>query len=145
MNKRKCPFTQEMGPDRLRTAQPWCLMIFWLCTEFQMYCFTSFKIPNIVVCISIACSNGYGFIAVRLQVHSLAYKRYRSKKTRQLPIIYTPGTLSAVHAPAALFATPQTHAVLRHSPQKSLSFRLILKGFREAQTPCSQMLQPRWN
>lgn len=82
MNKRKCHFPQEMGPDRLKTAQPWCLMIFWLCTAFQMYHFTSFRIPNIVVCISITCSNGYSFIEVQLQVCSLAYKR-RLKAKRQ--------------------------------------------------------------
>lgn len=145
MNKRKCYFPQEMGPDRLKIAQPWCLMIFWLCTAFQIHCFTSFRIPNMVVCISIACSNGYGFIRVGLQVCSLAYKTFKSKKTRQLPIICTSGTLSAVHVPAALLVTPQTHAILKSSPQKPLSFRLILTGFREAQTSYSQMLQPRWN
>lgn len=70
-----------MGPDRLKTAQPLSLMIFWLCTAFQMHWFPSFRIPNIAVCISMACSNGYGFIVVQLQVCSLAYKRLKSSKT----------------------------------------------------------------
>lgn len=77
-----------MGPDRLKTAQPWCLMIFWLYTAFQMYCFTSFRIPKIVVCISIARSNGYGFIAVWLQVCSLAYKRHLKAKRQDRCLSY---------------------------------------------------------
>lgn len=131
-----------MGPDRLKTAQPWYLTIFWLCTAFQMYCFTSSRIPNRVVCTSIACSNGYGFIAVWLQVCFLAHKRHF--KARKISV-YHMHTSSAVHVPAALLVTPQAHTILKNSPQKSVSFGLILTGFREAQRSCSQMLQPRWN
>jgi len=51
-------------------------MIFWLCTAFKVYYFTSLRIPTIVACISVARSNGHGFIAVWLQVCSLAHTRH---------------------------------------------------------------------
>lgn len=99
------------------------LMIFWLCTAFQMHWFTSFRIPNIAVCISIACSNGYIFMAVQKQVCSGAHKRLLKAIRQDSCLSYA--HLSALHIPVALLVTPQKQAIPSSSPQTHLSFRLI--------------------
>lgn len=66
--------------------------------------FTSFRIPNVVVCISIALSSGYGFIAVELQVCFLPYKRHL-KAVRQDSYLSN-AHFSVLHIPAALLVTP---------------------------------------
>lgn len=71
-------------------------------------------------------------------------KTFKTKKTSQLSIISSAGTSSAVQVPALLMI-PQMQTIPRSSYQKSLSFRLLFTGLREAWMSYSQMLQPRWS